>query len=122
MRYPAFLLPLTLFGLVFVAAANPLPAQAQTEQLSPFQSFGGRVLSIIPCALGLHVTIQPAGVFPISYIWTPATLTFLYGPPRPGVQLLGSAYRAPAVCPTLTTPPVPLPGLIMFMVGTSAVI
>ncbi len=46
---------------------------------APAISFGGRVITELPCIspLGpsLVITIRPAGVFPVSYIWTPATIT-----------------------------------------------
>jgi hypothetical protein len=81
-------------------------------------SFGGRITSVIPCTAGLWVTIVPAGAFPISYIWTPATITFMAGPPRTiGQQVLGTA-DIPFVC-FFGSPPVPLYGLRMQMVGTS---
>lgn len=94
-----------------------------SSALSARISFGGRVATVIPCISGLgpslHVTIVPAGIMPVTYIWTPATLTFTAGPPRnPGQQLLGLA-DVPFFC-TIGTPPVPLFGLRMFMVGTSA--
>lgn len=88
-------------------------------------SFGGRAISVIPCVSGLgpslHVTIIPAGIFPVFYIWTPATFTFLYGPPRnPGQQVLGLA-DIPFVCFIPARIPIPLFGLRMFTVGTSPV-
>ena len=83
-----------------------------------FFSFGGRVLTVTPCSSGLYVTIFPAGIFPIAYIWTPATITFSAGPPRtPGQQILG-LYDIPYVC---FVGKVPLFGLRMFMVGTSLI-
>src|SRR3989344_3909556 len=46
-------------------------------------SFGGGIISVIPCSGGMrHITIIPAGVFPISYIWTPFTITYSVGAPR----------------------------------------
>ena len=81
-------------------------------------SFGGRVLTVTPCSSGLHVTIFPAGVFPVSYIWTPVTITFSAGPPNhPGQQILG-LYDIPYVCFVGT---VPLFGFRMFLVGTSLI-
>ena len=96
----------------------PLVASAQFGSGAIFRSFGGRVLTVTPCTLGLHVLILPAGAFPIAYIWTPATRTGLFGPPRPGVSILGTAYPFPTACATFGG--FPLPGLIMAAVGTSA--
>lgn len=82
-------------------------------------SFGGRIAAVIPCTAGLWITIVPAGVFPVSYIWTPATITYTAGPPRNiGQQVLGTA-DIPFVCFYGSPTPVPLYGLRMQMVGTS---
>ena len=86
-------------------------------------SFGGRILAVIPCVSGLGpslwVSIKPAGVFAPTYIWTPATITKLVGPPRnPGQQVLGVA-DVPFVCVIPAKIPIPLYGLRMQIVGTS---
>jgi len=86
-------------------------------------SFGGRILAVISCVSGLGpslwVSIKPAGRFPITYIWTPATITRLVGPPRnPGQQVLGIA-DVPFVCFIPAHIPIPLYGLRMQIVGTS---
>lgn len=98
--------------------AATLPAVAHAGLLS----FGGRVVAVVPCKPGfLWVSIISArsatpGV-PEFYIWTPFTLTFMAGPPRnPGQQILGTA-DVPATCFVGT---IPLYGLRMQMVGTSA--
>lgn len=102
--------------LVAVLLLIPLSVSAQ---LLP-TSFGGRITSVIPCTAGLWMTIVPAGTFPsLSFIWTPATLTFSAGPPRNvGQQVLGVA-DIPFVCFYGSPTPVPLFGLRMQMVGTS---
>ena len=74
----------------------PLTALAQNFTAIPF---GGKVTTVLPCIspLGpsLHVTISSAriGAFgaPEMYIWTPATITKLVGPPLPKGQALGTA-------------------------------
>ncbi len=86
--------------------------------------FGGRISVIIPCTNGaLYVIVQSARLIdplaPEPYIWTPATLTFLSGPPsHPGQEILGVA-TIPYVCLTTTVPSLPLPGLLMQIIGTS---
>lgn len=75
---------------------------ASLIQQSLVHSFGGKVTAALPCLspLGpsIWVTIAPAGVMPTSYIWTPATITKLNGPPtHPGQQILGLA-DVPYVC------------------------
>ncbi len=87
-------------------------------------SFGGRILTVVPCVSGLGpslwVSIKPAGFFSPTYIWTPATITKLVGPPRnPGQQVLGVA-DVPFVCFIPAHIPIPLYGLRMQIVGTSA--
>ncbi|HXK31795.1 MAG TPA: hypothetical protein VJZ94_03700 [Candidatus Paceibacterota bacterium] len=103
---------------IFLAVLLLAPLSASAFSLS----FGGRVLAVIPCksVLGpsLYVTIIPAGLFPATYIWTPATITFSAGPPRTiGQQVLG-LYDLPFFCTVGFTP---FFGLRMFMVGTSLI-
>ncbi|HEY6020219.1 MAG TPA: hypothetical protein VIY48_10045 [Candidatus Paceibacterota bacterium] len=63
-------------------------------------SFGGRIVAAVPCLspLGPSIwfTIVPSSLYPVfSFIWTPATVTYLAGPPRnPGQQVLGVADTA----------------------------
>ncbi len=116
-RFSRFLISLALFGLF----SMPLSASA-------FVSFGGRIVSVIPCSGGMHhVTISSArvGAFgaPEFYIWTPFTITKLQGPPISiGQQILGLA-DIPFVCflggGGFFSSPVPLYGLRMQIVGTS---
>ena len=106
-----------MFFALIVLLVTPFPASAFGI------SFGGRVLSAIPCSGGmLQVTIKPAGRFPIFYIWTPATVTKLVGPPTLGGQVLGLA-DFPWVCfiggGGFFSSPIPLFGLRMQVVGTS---
>ena len=87
-----------LFSSVALALLTfaPLTASAQNFTSIPF---GGKVSAVVPCIspLGpsLHVTVSSAriGSFgaPEFYIWTPATVTKLVGPPLPGGQILGNA-------------------------------
>lgn len=105
------------------SAALLVGSQFLSPAVPKFTSFGGRVLSVIPCSGGMiHITILPAGFFPVSYIWTPFTVTKLYGPPtHPGQQVLGLA-DVPFVCfigGGFFSSPVPLYGLRMTTVGTS---
>lgn len=104
-------------------AALLIGSQLLSPAVPKLTSFGGRIVSVIPCSGGmLHVTIVPAGLFPVQYIWTPFTITKLYGPPlHPGQQLLGLA-DVPFVCfigGGFFSSPVPLYGLRMTTVGTS---
>ncbi|MCC7500871.1 hypothetical protein IT396_03705 [Candidatus Nomurabacteria bacterium] len=110
-RVRTFILGVMLFVLLI-----PSPAAALGV------SFGGRIVAVTPCIGGLGpsiwVKIIPAGIFPVAYVWTPLTLTYLAGPPRNiGQQVLGVA-DTPYVCKVGT---VPLVGLRMQIVGTSAI-
>lgn len=113
LRFSKLIVALAFLGILSV----PLTAGAVGV------SFGGRVLSVLPCTGGLfHVTILAfrLGVIPSfePYIWTPATVTKLYGPPLVvGQQLLGVA-DVPLVCNVIASP-LFLPGLRMQTVGTS---
>lgn len=84
-------------------------------------SFGGRIVALTPClsALGPSIwfTIIPAGFFPISYIWTPLSVTYMAGPPTHiGQQILGVA-DIPYAC---KVGPVFLFGQRVQIQGTSA--
>lgn len=108
---------LGLLTNIFGSSAAAIPAGRASL------SFGGRIVGVIPCVSGLgpslFVTIKPAGVFAPTYIWTPATITRLAGPPRTiGQQILGRA-DIPFVCVIPAKVPIPLYGLRMQVVGTS---
>jgi hypothetical protein len=114
-------------ALVTAGFAGGAALLLSTQLLSPvvpkLTSFGGKIVSVIPCSGGMvHVTIVPAGLFPVQYIWTPFTITKLYGAPiHPGQQLVGLA-DVPFVCfigGGIFTSPTPLYGLRMTTVGTS---
>jgi hypothetical protein len=77
--------------------------------------FGGRVTSVIPCSQGLYFTVLGPKGFGGAYIWTPGSLTFPWGPPRPTINILGIG-AAPDVCYAGT---VPLFGLHVRMEGSS---
>ncbi len=86
---------------MILALAVPFTAQAA---LSPWVYFGGRVLTINYCINGaVQFVIKPAGVFPITYIWTPLTKHNYIDvrpplPPFPGEEILGTALPGIIVC------------------------
>ena len=92
-------------AILTLIAGIAAPLSASAQFFPKLTSFGGKVLTSEPCIspLGpsLAVTIKPAGVFPISYIWTPLTITNLVGPPIPGGQVIGTA-DIPFACWTIT--------------------
>jgi len=104
---------------IFVAAflLSPAAALAQLNTGGGYRSFGGKVITVVPCTLGWHITIVPAGVFPVSYILPPLTRGGFFGLPRPGRAILGTAYPMPTACATFSIPPLPLPGFVIARVG-----
>jgi hypothetical protein len=107
---------LVLF-LIVGALSMPLSASAALGK-----SFGGKVLTMLPCSGGMiFYTILPAGKFPVSYIWTPGTITKSAGLPLPGGQVIGTA-DLPWVCSLgggLFSSPIFFYGLRMQYIGTS---
>lgn len=107
---------------VFLAGLFFAPLSASAALIS----FGGRISTTIPCLNGAIYTavVSARGATPgltEFYIWTPATLTFMAGPPRTiGQQVLGTA-DVPYLCVVSIKPPIVFPGLRMFMVGTSPI-
>lgn len=98
--------------MLFAGALFSAPTQAHA--LVPF---GGQVGAIIPCIGGsIHATVGP----PVggTYIWTPATRTYLFGPPAPGRWVLGNS-APPGVCVVSINPPIFFTGLVMVIVGSS---
>lgn len=91
------------------------------------RSFGGRVLAVVPCVSPLGPSIWATVVQPppkqpsvIPVIWTPATITRLWGPPKnPGQQILGT-FDTPIACVLNPILP-PFIGFRMTEVGTSLV-
>lgn len=83
--------------------------------------FGGRILAAIPClsleTTSIHVTVGLPT--PGLYVWTPLTITYLWGPPiYPGKWVLGNSL-VPYVC--VGPGGVELPGLRMIIVGSSVI-
>jgi hypothetical protein len=82
----------------------------------PFRLLGGKIISAIPCDQGF-IQITVVGPRQGRFVWTPATLTYLYGPPKPGANILGFALPGtPAVC---TVGGHPIPGDPILTEGTS---
>lgn len=106
-----------ILAVFITAGALMLPFSASAFGIS----FGGRVVTSIPCVspLGpsLYVVTVPAGfTFVTPLIWTPATVTYSVGPPlAPGQQVLGVA-DVPFAC---SVGLVTFFGLRMQVVGTS---
>ncbi len=51
---------------------------------------GGYVTTYLPCNYGILITVvNPGGIGSGVYMWTPATISFLHGPPLPNTWVLG---------------------------------
>jgi len=121
------LIGLGVIGLGVVGLSLLNPASQAVSNVGAALSFGGRITSIYPACQngGIWVlVVQPPPKQPsvIAVIWTPATKTYLAGPPRNiGQQLLGR-FDVPYQCVISYTPYSALPGMRMTMVGTSPAI
>ncbi len=87
-------------------------------------AFGGLITKIVPCTNGgfWMLVAQPPPKQPTiqALIWTPATRTYLWGPPRKVGQWVLGRYDIPYAC--TQGPHIPaLYGFRMTMVGTSAI-
>jgi len=89
-----------MLGLVALAAlAAPLPAAAITPM-------GGYVTFLRPCNYGYLITVvNPGGIGSGDFIFTPGTITFLYGPPVIHTWVLGMT-DVPLPCFVGVSPPV----------------
>ena|SRR3989344_9272466 len=99
-----------VIALSMVSVSLPTPAVAANV-------FGGRVGASVPCfnaAIWASVGPPRQGL----YIWTPATRTYPYGPPRSGKYVLG-LYGIPYFCIVSIAPLFVLPGISMTMLGSS---
>jgi len=103
--------------------AISIPAAALTLLLAfPFSvyafPFGGQITTIVPCYNNaIYVNLSPprGGQF----IWTPATKTYQFGPPRHGGQWLLGLASAPYYCVVSIFPLIVWPGTNIDMMGSS---
>jgi len=101
-----------------VLIAVEAPAAALSVAGVPF---GGFVSFLLPCANGVIYTVivNPDGIGSGAYIWTPATITFAFGPPSHLGQAIIGAAGEPAFC--YIPPSFVISGIGMNVVGTSLV-
>ncbi len=80
--------------------------------------FGGQTSLVVPCYNGaIYAVVGP----PVggAYLWTPATMTYRFGPPtHPGQWLLGNA-GPPYFCLVSILPIITFPGIDIIMMGSS---
>lgn len=104
----------SIFSVGLISLSSFFFSVHPAEALKPF---GGLTLTQIGCMnLSQYVVIGPPSGG--SYVWSPATRTYLLGPPSPGRWNLGIA-GPPDVCIVSITPPVFFFGLTMITLGTS---
>ena len=94
-------------------------------------SFGGTIIDVNYCANGaINVIIKPAGIFPISYMWTPWGTFTTFVPPVPAIppvrpavppiqQVLGLYLAVPYVCVGPGKHPLSFTGFPMIIQGLS---
>lgn len=100
-------------GLIAVGLTVPLVSFAALVPI------GGKVTVALPCVGGgIYYVVAGFGMGAGAFVWYPGSITYPYGPPRPGVNILGTA-DVPVVC---FFGKVPLYGLRTFMEGTSLAI
>ena len=102
---------LLVTGLILVGLVAPL------STLAAIIPIGGRVITTKPClGGGWYFTVAGfGGIGSGAFVWYPGSITYPYGLPRIGVNILGTA-DASVVC---MFGKVPLPGFRVFMEGTS---
>lgn len=75
----------TLVGLLAAASFFLMPLSALA--ITPV---GGYVVFMRPCNYGYMITVvNPAGIGSGDFMWTPGTISFLYGPPILHTWVLG---------------------------------
>lgn len=121
------------FALLLIVSVSAMPIPVIRAETGATHSFGGKVLSMTPCANlpgTFQVVIQPAGFFQPLYIWAPPplTVTMLDGAPLENGEIVGVATTAfTSICVTLTRTcflffcawvPTVLPGQQIIYAGT----
>ncbi len=100
-----FLIVSVLFVLVLPLFAHAFP-------------FGGAIGTIVPCYNNaIYASLGPPRGGP--YIWTPATRTYQFGPPRHSGQWLLGLASAPYYCVVSIFPVIVWPGTHIDMMGSS---
>ncbi len=89
-----------------------------TPQKTEAFSWGGQFTSVIPC-MGGNIWVSVSAPRGGAFIWTPITKTFQYGPPRHAGQYGLGLAGPPTFCLVSPFPVIPIPGIIMLMLGTS---
>jgi len=100
-----------IIAVVMTLSSLPVPATAANV-------FGGRVVGWAPCfnaATWNSVGAPRKGLYIDSFT---STRTYPFGRPGPGKYVLG-LYGIPYFCIVSVAPLLPLPGIMMVMVGSS---
>ncbi len=80
--------------------------------------FGGQASIVVPCYNNaIYANLGPPRGGP--FIWTPATRTYQFGPPRHAGQWLLGLANSPYYCIVSITPLIVWPGTNIMMMGSS---
>ena len=110
-QFRGLLLALALLGLCVLG----LSFSPRITQAFPF---GGQASLVQPCVNGVtYLMLGPPVGGP--YIWSPASLTYDYGPPRHAGQWFLGIAGAPDFCLISVFPTVIWPGTYISMIGSS---
>ncbi len=104
---------LLVTGLILAGLTAPLISQALIVPI------GGKITKVVFCLNGgIYFTVLGFGAGAGAFTFTPGSILYPWGPPRPGVNVLGAA-DVPYGCVISVKPPIVLPSLRVFMSGTS---
>ncbi len=108
------------FSKNFIAAAIVAGLVVPLVSFAALVPFGGKVITPPIFCLNGGIYFKVVGFnlgSALGYTFAPGSIPFSWGPPRIGVDVLGTA-DTPYPCQVSVTPPVTLPSLRVFMTGT----
>jgi hypothetical protein len=104
---------------LLVGALIAIGIAAPAMALAAIIPIGGKVTSVWPCLNGgIYFTVVGAGIGSGAFTFMPGSIMYPWGPPRPAVNVLGTA-DVPYPCVISVKPPIVFPSLRVFMTGTS---
>lgn len=80
--------------------------------------FGGQASVVLPCPFNVSILAFVGPPRGGSFIWTPATVTYRFGPPTQGAYVLGLS-GIPYFCIVSVLPLIVVPGISIMMMGSS---
>ncbi len=104
---------LLLFAIIFVATAWVFP---RTTEAFPF---GGQASIVLPCLYNSTIYAELGPPIGGNYVWTTATQTYQFGPPRHGGQWVLGLAGVPYYCIYSISPLITYPAIAITMMGSS---